>query len=79
MESVTLTLLHNIPALILGGVLLIRERQNAADRRELLDRIMSADFKEFKRYAGQNHKCTEFPGRMTDEELAIAARKKNNV
>lgn len=61
-------------AAILGAILAVREWQNWKDRKDLLDRIFSADFKEYKRLTSPPRS----PGanvRMSDEDLALAERK----
>lgn len=61
---------------ILGTVLILREWQNWRDRRDLMDRIMSADFKEYKRYTKPADPKPEYPVNMTEEQLAEADAKK---
>lgn len=57
--------------IILGAILIMREYQNWKDRRDLMDRIMSADFREYKRSEpGRNMPSGK--GRMSDEEMAKA-------
>lgn len=60
--------------LILAGVLVVREYQNWRDRKDLLDRIMCVDYREFKQKAHSPRP----PGgnvRMSDEEMAAEERK----
>lgn len=71
MSNIVAIIVENTPALVLAGVLVFREWQNWRDRRDLLDRIMSADFKDYKRFTRIPGK-PEFPNRMTDEEMARA-------
>ena len=66
---------HNAPALVLAGVLCFREWQNWKDRKDLLDRIMCADYQQYKRLTAGKPPAPEFPARMTDAELADAALK----
>lgn len=72
METATAIILHNAPAILLAGVLLLREWQNSKDRRDLLDRIMSADFKDYKKFTRAPGIVREYPTRMDDEQLAAA-------
>lgn len=72
METATAIILHNTPAIILAGVLLLREWQNWKDRKDLLDRIMSADYKDYKRFTRAPDIVREYPTSMTDEEMAAA-------
>jgi len=61
--------------IILGGVLALREWQSWRVHRDLMDRLMSADFVEFKRLSSPRRS----PGvnvRMTDEEMAKAERER---
>lgn len=59
---------------ILGGLLVLREWQNWRDRRDLLDRIMSADFHDYKRFTAPRRHTGE-PAGMSDAELAEAEKK----
>lgn len=72
-ETVIIAALNNIPALILGGVLLYRERTHRAELGRLLDRIMAADYKEYKRFQAPPV-IKEFPSGMSDEELEKATK-----
>lgn len=67
--------MENAITLILAGILILREWQNWRDRKDLLDRIMCVDYQEYQTL--RKPKKTPpaqpvFPGRMTDEEMAIA-------
>jgi hypothetical protein len=68
-----IALISVIAALL--ALLVIREYQNRAERRDLLDRIMCIDFREYKRYNKDGKVIAEFPGKMTDEQLAEAEKK----
>lgn len=57
--------------IILAGVLIMREYQNWRDRRDLLDRIMCADYREYKR-SEPGRSAPTGKGRMSDEEMAKA-------
>ena len=65
--------MENAITIILAIVLVAREYQNWRDRRDLLDRIMCVDYREFKKF--------EKPARpsagnvvMSDEQLAEAEK-----
>jgi len=72
METATAIILHNAPAILLAGVLLLREWQNHKHQSDLLDRIMSADYKDYKRFTRAPAVLPEYPTRMDDEQLAAA-------
>jgi hypothetical protein len=61
--------------IFLAALLVVREWQHQRDRRDLLDRIMCADYREFKRY---EKKPAAPAGNvyMTDEQLAKAEKEK---
>lgn len=68
--------------IILVLLLLLREWQYRTERKELLDRIMSVDYQLFKRSeraAGGSSRPHVLPARMTDAELAKAAREADNA
>ncbi len=57
---------------ILCALIVVREWQNYKDRRDLMDRLMSADFKEYKRFNSKPAARAVFPPGMNDAEMAIA-------
>jgi len=58
---------------ILCWLMAMREWQNWRDRKDLLDRIMSADYREYKRHVVPAAAPLRRGNvRMTDEELATA-------
>lgn len=59
--------------IILAVLLVAREWQNWRDRRDLLDRIMCVDYREFKR--GERKGPPPQIVSMTDEEMAKAEKK----
>jgi len=76
MDSATTLILAGV--IILQSVgLILREWQNWKDRKDLLDRMMSAGFQEYKTLTNPKKPPPRrvFPGNMTDEEMAAADKK----
>lgn len=61
-----------IVILFLCALIAVREWQNNRERRDLLDRLMSADFRDFKRFGSKPAARESFPPGMNDVEMAIA-------
>ena len=68
--------MENAIIIILAGTLIVREWQNWKDRRDLLDRIMSVDYREYKHYS-KPPAAQRANVRMSDEEMAKAESEKN--
>lgn len=68
--------MENALTIILAAILVVREWQNWKDRKDLLDRIMCANYQEFQLLKSSKKISPGrkvFPGRMSDEEMAAAA------
>ena len=67
--------MEHFTLILLSALLIVREYQNWRERKDLMDRIMAANWPEYKRMT-QFRRAPSGTVNMSDEELAKAERER---